>query len=90
MEVDLYDMRSGKRILVVIGRGGTLQLHLPIKKYPLHYLAVSQILISMAEMRDGISHRNITTRPNTATRLTRKEFYDHGINHQIAIRELVG
>ena len=31
LEVDLDDMRSGNRILGVIGFGGTLQLHLPRK-----------------------------------------------------------
>ena len=41
----------------------------------------------MSEMRNGISNRNITTRPNADTRLTPKEFRGPDINQQIAIRE---
>ena len=43
----------------------------------------------MSEMRNGIQNRNITTRPNAAARLTPEEFYEPGLNQEIAaIHEL--
>ena len=45
LEVSLDDMKSTDRILDVLGRDGTLQLHLENTKFPLHYLVGSQALI---------------------------------------------
>ena len=83
-------MRPENRILALIGCGGALQLHLPSEKSPLRYLADAPTLISLSEMRSGIPNRNKTALPSTHTGLTQKEFYDPGINREIAIRELEG
>ena len=45
LEVSLGDMRSTDKILEVLGRDGTLQLHLANAKFPLRYLVDSQTLI---------------------------------------------
>ena len=83
-------MRSVNRILDVIGCEGTLQFRLPIAKLPLRYLVGSQTLIFLAQMRNVISGRNITTRSNTDTRLTPKGFCEPGLNRKIAIHEMGG
>ena len=36
LEVDLDDMRSGNRLLEVLGRDGPSHLHLPSTKSPIH------------------------------------------------------
>ena len=49
LEVGLEDMRAPNRILYVVGRGGALQLHLPIAKFHLRHLVEPQTLISFLE-----------------------------------------
>ena len=83
-------MISVNRILYVTGRGGTLQVRLPSAKFPLRYSVGSQTSIPLSRMRNGISHRNITTRHNADARLTPKEFYEPDINQEIATRDLGG
>ena len=41
-------------------------------------------------MRNGILNRNKTTLPNTGAMHNPEEFYEPGINHRIAIREMGG
>ena len=89
-EVDLAEMRTENRILDVIGCDGTLQLHLTGGKCPLHYFVYSETLISLSEMGNGLSNRNLTTRTNADTRLTPKEFDEPCLNRQISIREMGG
>ena len=45
LEVSIDDMKPKDRISEVLGRDGTLQLHLANTKFPLRYLADSQTLI---------------------------------------------
>ena len=65
-----------------------MQLHLPITKSPIHYLADSQSLISLSEMRNEISNRNQTTWTNTHARTSPKAFYEPTHNQQIATRAM--
>ena len=76
LEVDIEDMRSAKRLLEIIGRDGTLQLHVPSTKPPIRYLVDTQTLILLSELRNVILNRNQTTWANTDTRLTPKDFYE--------------
>ena len=90
LEVDLGGMRATYRILDGMGCDGALRLHLPIEKAPHHYLVDSKTLIFLSEMRNVISGRNKTTRSIADARRTPWEFYEPGINREIAIREMGG
>ena len=83
-------MRSANRLIDVIGCDGTLQLHLPCTKPPIHYLVDYKTLIFLSGMRKGISNRNQTTRTNTDTGASPKAFYDPTNNREIAILEMGG
>ena len=83
-------MRAGNRILDVMGCDGTLQMRLPSAKFPLHYSVGSQPLIFLSGMRSGIWNRNLTTWATADTRFAPNEFYEQGLNRQIAIRERRG
>ena len=88
LEVDLGEMRTENRQLEVIARDGALRLLLPIAKFQILDLAGSGTLIALSKIRNGISNRTKTTRPNTDTRLNPGEFYEPRINRKIPIREM--
>ena len=90
LEVSLDDMKSTDRILDVLGRDGTLQLHLANTKFPLRYLVGSQTLIFLSKARNEILKRNPITWTTTDTRLSVRDFYENDLNQQIAINELGG
>ena len=69
-------MRSGNRLLEVLGRDGALRLHLPSTDHPVHYSVASRTLISLSEMRNVISGRNKTTWANTGTWAGPRPFYE--------------
>ena len=90
LEVSLGDLKSTDRILDVLGRDGTLQLHLAKTKFPLRYLVDSQALVFLKKARDEYVNSNPITWTNTDTRLSIREFYENDLNQQIATNELVG
>ena len=47
LEVDLGDMRSDNSLFGLIGRDGALRMHVPITKFPIHYMVDSQTLTSI-------------------------------------------
>ena len=83
LEVDLYDMRSGNRLLDVLGRDVELRLHLTRTKSAMRYLVVSQAVISLSKMRNGIANRNRTTWTNTDARTSPNEFYGPTHNQKL-------
>ena len=84
-------MRPENRLLDAIGCDGALRLHLSSAEFPIRYLVYPQALIFFChEVRNRISNRNKTTRPNTDARLNSEEFYEPGLNRQISNRELGG
>ena len=90
LEVDLGDIRPTDILFALIGRGGTLRLHVPSTKFAIHYLAGSQTLICQSKMGNGPLDRNQTTRANTDTMISPKTFYEQTPNQQISIREMGG
>ena len=62
LEVDIEDMRPANRLFRILGRDGTLQLHIPSTKSPIHCMVGSKTLILLSEMRNVILNRNATTR----------------------------
>jgi len=52
-EVDLEDMRTADSLFGIIGCGGTLTLHVPHTKSPIHYLVDAQTLVFLTKMRNG-------------------------------------
>ena len=74
----------------VIGCDRPLQVHLANTKFPSHYLVDSQTLVFLSKARNEILNGNPITWTNTDTRLSIREFYENGLNHQIAINELGG
>ena len=76
------------RLLGVLGRDGSLEVHLPSTKDPIHYSADSQALISLSKMGNGDPNRNQTTWTNTDTGTSPEEFYEPTHNQKIAIREM--
>ena len=88
LDADLDDIRSENRILDAIRCDGALELNLPSVNSPLRYLVVSQTLIFLSKMANGIPNRNPTTRANADTSLPPGEFYEPGLNQKVAIREM--
>ena len=89
-EVDMGDMRSANSLFDLIWRDGTLRLHIPSEKPPIHYLVDSQTIISLTKMRNEILNKNQTTWANADTRIKPRTFYAPGINRKISIREMGG
>ena len=57
-EVGVGDMRAANSLFDLIGRGGTLKLHVPNTDPPIRYLVDSQTLTSLTKMRDEFLNRN--------------------------------
>ena len=89
-EVDLGDMLFAKSIFELIGRDGTLRLHIPSTKFPVHYLVYSKTLIPLTKMRNAILNSNQTTRANTDTVINSQTFCEPDLNQQISIRSMGG
>ena len=77
-EVDLGDMRSTNSLFELIACSGTLRLHIPRTKSPIHYLVDSQTLISLTKMRNEILNKNQTTLANTDTMIKPQTFLRTG------------
>ena len=89
-EVDLGDMRSENSLFDTIGCDGALALHIPSAKFPIHYLAGSQILVPLTKMRNGYLRGNHTTWANTDTRIRPLTFYEPDLQQRIDILEQRG
>ena len=83
-------MRPANSLFGTIGRDGTLTLHIPSAKFPIHYLVGSRTLVFLTKMRNGYLRRNQTTRMNTDTRILPLTFYEPDFQHRIAIRGVGG
>ena len=70
LEADLGDMRSANSLFGLIGRGGTLRLHVPSTKFPIHYLVDAQTLIVLSKMSNGLLNRNQTTWANAGAMIS--------------------
>ena len=81
-------MRPANSLFELIGRGGTLRLHVHSAKLPIHYLVDSQTLISLTKMRNVILNRNQTTWANAGTRIKPQTFYEPDLIPEIGIRDL--
>ena len=67
---------------------GAMRLRLHSAKFPIRDLVGSQTLIVLSEIRNEISNRNKTPRPNTDARVNPDEFYEPGVSQKIDIREM--
>ena len=87
MEVDIDYMRSANQILDLDDCDVALQLHLPIAKFPIRYLAESAPFF-LSEMGNWISNRTKTTFSNKDAMRNTEEFPDPGLNREIAICDM--
>ena len=86
--VDLNDLAHADKIRDVLGRDGTLHLHLNDKKSTIRNLADPQSLVILAHIRNAIPPTNKTTWGNTDTRLYRNLFFKENPDRRIPIDEL--
>ena len=68
-EVDLNDLAPADKIFDALGRGGSLRMNLADMQSAIRYLAGPRKLVFLAKIRNAISQKNKTKRPNTDTRL---------------------
>ena len=88
LEVDLGDMRPTNSLFELIGRDGTLCLHVQSTKFPIRYLVDSATLICLSKMRNELLNRNRTTWANAGAMISPRTFYEPTLSQKIAIREL--
>ena len=83
-------MRSANGLFGIVGCDGTLTLHVPHAKFPIHYLVGSQTLVCLAEMRNEYLTGNQANWANTDTRIKPLTFYEQDSHRRLAIHEMGG